>query len=243
MQFSAKTDIGLRRSANQDSLNYGIIADAALAWAVVCDGMGGMAAGNVASEQTVSIVSNALKQNLSPKSGSNFILNLLKSSVDAANAAVYDIAKKDEALHGMGTTVVSLVVKDNIAYLVHAGDSRAYIFSNGELSQVTTDHSVVQSMVESGQLTQDEAKHHPNKNIITRAVGVAPNIEIDQAQFDISEGDIILLCTDGLTNCVDFDLLKKTVTETEFSLLAERLVDLANANGGSDNITVVAFKL
>ena len=243
MKISAKTDIGLKRSANQDSFRSGMLTKENIAWAVVCDGMGGMAAGNIASEQAVEVISKALEQNLSPKSSSKFIFNLLKTSVDSANATVFDMASKNVELRGMGTTVVSFVVKDNIAHLIHAGDSRAYIFQNDELLQITTDHSVVQTMVESGQITQDEAEHHPNKNIITRAVGVAPSIETDMSELSLGSGDIILLCTDGLTNCVDAELIKNTIIDTEFSVLADKLVDLANQNGGNDNITVVAFKL
>ena len=243
MEFSAKTDIGLKRSMNQDSFKCGMLEKENIAWAVVCDGMGGMAAGNIASEQTTSVVSKALEQNLSPKASSKFILNLLKTSVDSANATVFDMSSKNEELRGMGTTVIAVVVKNNTVSLVHAGDSRAYIFKDGELSQITTDHSVVQTMVESGQITQDEANHHPNKNIITRAVGVAPTIQTDVSEITLCSDDIILLCTDGLTNCVDANLLKNTIIDTEFSILAERLVDLANQNGGNDNITVVAIKL
>ena len=243
MEFSAKTDIGLKRSMNQDSYKFSMLEKENIAWAVVCDGMGGMAAGNIASEQTVEVVSKALEQNLSPKASSKFILNLLKTSVESANATVFDMASKNEELRGMGTTVVAVAVKNNTANLVHAGDSRAYLFSSGELSQITTDHSVVQTMVESGQITQDEAKHHPNKNIITRAVGVAPTIQTDITEITLSSDDIVLLCTDGLTNCVDANLLKETIVNTEFSSLAQKLVDLANENGGSDNITVVAIKI
>ena len=146
-------------------------------------------------------------------------------------------------MRGMGTTVVAVVVIKGVAYFAHAGDSRAYYYSNNQLSQVTTDHSVVQTLLESGQLTQDEAKNHPNKNIITRALGVASYIDVDFETLDVSEGDTVLLCTDGLTNCIDDELIKLASTDNDFSSLAERLVELANQNGGNDNITVVAVKI
>lgn len=242
MNVSAKTDIGLQRSSNQDSYDYGYVDKDFAVWAVVCDGMGGMAAGNVASAEAVKVISSAFQQNLSPKSSPHFINNLLKSSIESANASVYNMAVADENLRGMGTTVVAVVVIKGVAYFAHAGDSRAYLYSGGEISQITTDHSVVQSMVEKGQITEEEAKNHPNKNIITRALGIAPYIDIDFTDFSLNDGDIVILCSDGLTNCIDNDLIKFAASDNDFDSLATRLVDLANHNGGSDNITVIAVK-
>ncbi len=243
MRISAKTDVGLKRTANQDSFSHGTFENGSAAWAVVCDGMGGMAAGNVASEEAVSVISKAFEQNLSPKSSASFVNNLLKSSIESANAVVYDMAQTNEDMHGMGTTVVAIAVVKGVAYLAHAGDSRAYILSDGEMTQLTTDHSVVQTMVQSGHLTADEAKNHPNKNIITRALGVASSIEVDFNDVSVKDGDTIILCSDGLTNCIDDELLKFAASDNDFDTLAERLVELANQNGGNDNITVVAIKI
>lgn len=243
MLVSAKTDIGMKRSTNQDSYSYGQFENGTITWAVVCDGMGGMAAGNIASITAVEVIAGALEQNLSPKSSPSFVKNLLKTSIESANAKIFSMAEENEDMRGMGTTVVAVVVIKGVAYFVHAGDSRAYYYSNNQLSQVTTDHSVVQTLLESGQLTQDEAKNHPNKNIITRALGVASYIDVDFETLDVSEGDTVLLCTDGLTNCIDDELIKLASTDNDFSSLAERLVELANQNGGNDNITVVAVKI
>lgn len=242
MLVSAQTDIGLKRTSNQDSYEFGQIEKGAVTWAVVCDGMGGMAAGNVASVEAVRVIANSFKNNLSPKSSPSFINNLLKSSIDSANSAIYDMALNDETLRGMGTTVVAVVVVKGVAYFAHAGDSRAYIYSNNTLTQITTDHSVVQTMVDNGQITEDEAKNHPNKNIITRALGVASYIDIDFTEQPLNEGDVIILCTDGLTNCIDDELLGLSASDNDFETLAQRLIDLANQNGGNDNITVVAVK-
>ena len=241
MKISARTDIGQKRQMNQDCYNFGKVEGCNICWAVVCDGMGGMAAGNVASELVVDVISRSYSDNLNSKSSPSFINNLIKNSVNAANAAVYDMSKSKPSLKGMGTTVVTVVVLDSVAYFAHAGDSRAYLYQNGELTQVTTDHSIVQSMVETGQITEDEAKNHPNKNIITRAVGVNCNLDVDFETAQLCPNDIILLCTDGLTNCVDHETIFKTVKESKFKDISEHLVNIANKNGGSDNITVVAL--
>ena len=243
MIVSAKTDIGMKRSTNQDSFSYGQLENGTVTWAVVCDGMGGMAAGNVASATAVEVIAGALEQNLSPKSSASFVRNLLKTAIDSANARVYDMAAENEEMRGMGTTVVAVVVVKGVAYFAHAGDSRAYLYSADKLEQITTDHSVVQTLIEKGQLTEDEAKNHPNKNIITRALGVASYIDIDFDEREVVEGDTILLCTDGLTNCIDDELIKLAASDNDFESLAERLVELANQNGGNDNITAVAVKI
>jgi protein phosphatase len=243
MLVSAKTDIGIKRSTNQDSFSYGQLDGGAITWAVVCDGMGGMAAGNVASATAVEVISGSFENNLSPKSSASAIRNLLKSSIESANARVYNLAMEEDEYRGMGTTVVVAVVIKGVAYVAHAGDSRVYFYSNNQLSQVTTDHSVVQSLIEKGQLTEQEAKNHPNKNVITRALGVNSYIDIDFEEFEVSAGDSLLLCTDGLTNCIDDELIKLASSDNDFATLAERLVELANQNGGYDNITAVAIKI
>ena len=152
------------------------------------------------------------------------------------------MALANEEMRGMGTTVVATVIVKGTAYFAHAGDSRAYLYSGGQLNQITKDHSIVQTLIEKGQLTEDEAKNHPNKNIITRALGVASYIDIDFDERAVAEGDTVLLCTDGLTNSIDDELIMLATSDNDFDSLAERLVELANQNGGSDNITVVAVK-
>lgn len=242
MIFSAKTDIGLKRSANQDTLSVKILNDN-LAWAIVCDGMGGMAAGNVASETAVAHIIKAFEDNLSPKLTEKQIFSLLKSSIESANAAIYEKAASKEELKGMGTTVVCALVKDNTCFVAHAGDSRLYLFRDGALNQITNDHSVVQSMVDTGHITEEEAKSHPNKNIITRALGVHKSVDIDISDFALKEDDIILLCSDGLTNCVDGESLIDSLANSNFDVLADNLIDKANNGGGNDNITVAALKI
>ena len=242
MIFSAKTDIGLRRSSNQDAFSFKKIGDD-FGWSVVCDGMGGMAAGNLASEIAVKHIEKSFNDNLSPKLSEKQILNLIKASVESANSAIFDKAKNDEKFNGMGTTIVLAVVKGSNCYVAHAGDSRLYRFSNGKLSQVTTDHSVVQSMVDIGHITEAEAKLHPNKNIITKALGVHSNIDVDITCVSVCREDIVLLCTDGLTNCVSDAEINNILQNTGIEGVADELVDKANAGGGLDNITAVALKI
>lgn len=242
MLFCAKTDIGLKRKINQDCYNLGRVDDST-AWTVVCDGMGGMAAGNIASAETVKLLTRSLEDNLSSRSTADFVRNLLKTSIQSVNAAVFEEASGSEELRGMGTTVVASVILNGVCYVAHAGDSRLYRYHNGALSRITTDHSVVQSMVDNGQITEEQAMIHPNKNIITRAVGVHSEIEVDFTEFDVYDGDIVLLCTDGLTNCVDEATLVTVLQTSEFSKVADSLIEIANNNGGIDNITVVAVKI
>ncbi|MEG1845723.1 MAG: Stp1/IreP family PP2C-type Ser/Thr phosphatase, partial [Oscillospiraceae bacterium] len=204
MKIVAKTDVGKIRENNQDSYAAGELPNG-VAWAVVCDGMGGVAGGNVASSTAVKVISeqitSAYRFGMSAKS----IKNMLISAITAANISVFDISKANEELDGMGTTVVCAIVTGGIAYIAHAGDSRAYLLSKGSLIQLTRDHSMVQDLVEDGKITEDEAKFHPRKNIITRALGVDDEIRIDFSERELLLNDTLLLCTDGLTNFVEND--------------------------------------
>ena len=185
MKIVAKTDIGLKRESNQDSYAAGELPGS-VAWAVVCDGMGGAAGGNYASSTAVKVISERITSSYRIGMTSSSIRNMLTSAIAAANISVYDMSKADPELTGMGTTVVVSIVVDNTVFIAHAGDSRAYILSNGSLNQLTKDHSIVQEMIDHGTLTPDEAKIDPRKNIITRALGVDSELRID---FDIADID------------------------------------------------------
>ena len=239
MKIATKTDKGLLRSTNQDSFAAGEINGRV--FAVICDGMGGAKGGGVASANAVKIISGTIDQSLNHGADPAYIRAMLQSAMETANAMVYDMAQKNEAFSGMGTTAVSVVVTDGIAYIAHAGDSRAYLCSDNTLTQLTVDHSIVQSMVENGQLTADEAKTHPRKNVITRAIGVDDNIDADQGECKVKQGDLLLLCTDGLTNYADQNSILKVLTESAFDSIPERLIELANKGGGGDNITVIVI--
>lgn len=237
MECIAKTDKGVVRSSNQDSVAYGKMGN--FVWAAVCDGMGGTSGGSIASEITVSrFKDTAENMGLAVLRSAN---SFHTSAIDSANTLIYDKASNDADLKGMGTTVVSVVVGDNVAYIAHVGDSRAYYINDGKVSFVTKDHSMVQSLVESGGITKEEAKNYKHKNIITRAVGVGETVEIEFDEIDVSCG-YILLCTDGLTNMLSDETICKIISD-DYSTSAENLVQAANEMGGHDNITALVIKL
>ncbi len=240
MKIVAKTDKGKIRENNQDAYAVGELPNE-VAWAVVCDGMGGYSGGDIASKLAVKVISEKITSCYNAKMRDSSVKNLLDSAITAANIEVYDMAYAHSKLSGMGTTVVCAIVRNNDVFIAYAGDSRAYIASREELRQITTDHSYVQDLVNSGQITQDEAEHHPNKNYITRAVGIEKQIEVDFVQETIGDDDVLILCTDGLSNYVSREELVKDLSDGQYYAFADRLVKRANNNGGGDNITVVAM--
>lgn len=240
MKITAKTDVGKVRSSNQDSYAAGELPNG-VAWAVVCDGMGGAAGGNVASSVAVKMISEKITSTYRDGMSSQSIKNMLISAINAANVSIYDMACSNEDLHGMGTTVVTAIVTDGVAYVAHAGDSRAYMTFKDDITQLTKDHSIVQELVETGELTADEAKDHPNKNIITRALGVEDTINVDFCEQEFSENSVLIMCTDGLTNYTETNDIYSIANSGKYYEVAEKLVNLANKNGGGDNITVVAI--
>lgn len=240
MRIVAKTDKGHVRDSNQDAYAVGEFSDEVV-WAVVCDGMGGAAGGNIASALAVKVISDKINVSYREQMRDSSIKNMLDSALNAANVEVFDMAESKQELKGMGTTVVCAIVKDGQAYIAHAGDSRAYILKNGEISQITTDHSMVQDLLDKGKITSEQAQNHPNKNIITRAVGVDENIEIDFDQIDLDDNTTLLLCTDGLSNYVSNEEILELTSDGKHYAFADRLVNKANENGGGDNITAVVI--
>ena len=239
MNIAAKTDVGLVRSSNQDGFQAGLLNDGTVAWAVVCDGMGGASGGNIASQTALESMVEDIQNNFRTDMSANSLMLLLKTAVFNANTKVYEKAKGNPALSGMGTTVVAAILRDESLYLAHVGDSRAYLINSDKIRQVTKDHSVVQNMIEQGRLSEKQARSHPDKNIITRALGVEDKVDVDYTELDLEPGDRLLLCTDGLTNMVEdkeiFSLFRKHTGDS----LAEELIGQANLNGGNDNSTVV----
>lgn len=239
MKIAAKSDIGKVRESNQDAYATGEMPNG-VAWAVVCDGMGGAAGGNVASETAVKIISEQITSAYRASMRSKSIKNLLVSAISAANISVFDLAQANAKLAGMGTTVVCALVTDGVAYIAHAGDSRAYLLHT-ELLQLTRDHSVVQEMVDTGRITPEDAKSHPSKNIITRALGVLPEIRVDFCEQTMENADVLLLCTDGLTNFVENAEILQLARNSADKNLPELLVEKALENGGGDNVTAVTI--
>ncbi len=231
-----KTDIGKQRSSNQDAF-FAVELGKNTSLAIVCDGMGGANAGNIASQTAVKVISDYVMNSFSQKMDSESIEKMLSYAIESANLQIYDMSLKNEALKGMGTTVVVAVLKGNTAIISHVGDSRAYKI--GETAeQLTRDHSVVQSLLESGKITPADAKSHPKKNVITRALGVEQDIVADTLITTLDEGESLLLCTDGLTGYVDIAQILKIIKSKKQENVAQELIDCANNAGGGDNITV-----
>ena len=237
MQIFSKTDRGRVRTDNQDAYFAGKITDDSV-FAVVCDGMGGANAGNVASELAVRHISEYVIRSYRDGMDMTDTEKTLKNAIVSANISLYDKAVNNAELAGMGTTAVAAFVKDGTAVIAHVGDSRIYLV-NGEIKQLTRDHSVVQSLIESGKITPEDAKVHPRKNVITRALGAEENVAVDSDCINLSDGDTLLLCSDGLTNFLDDKDILTVFQNNDISAVAERLVETANENGGGDNITVV----
>lgn len=239
MKIVARTDKGIVRDNNQDSyVAFELEGGAILA--VVCDGMGGAAEGALASSEAVKIIRDYIAERYHSDMSDISVKSLLVSAIENANKHIYNISRTDESYEGMGTTVVASIITDSFVYIVHAGDSRAYKITDSELSLLTRDHSVVQNMLENGEITPEEAQEHPSKHIITRALGVDDFIRTDFCQEPFDENDILILCSDGLTNYIKSDDLLRLTSDGDFYKYADRLVNLANQNGGGDNITVVA---
>ncbi len=236
MKIFGKTDIGLVRSSNQDAFRIGKF-DSGTVWAVLCDGMGGASGGDIASKMAVDLIAERIRINYNDNMKTSSVANLLESAINFASIKIFDIAREDETLSGMGTTVVAAVIRDGEAMISHAGDSRAYIIGE-DIRLVTTDHSIVQEMLDRGEITEEEAKHHPIKNYITRALGVKDRISVDFTTEDFGEDDILLMCSDGFSNMIESDSLKGLIKCADDDT-CKKLVDTANSNGGKDNITVV----
>ncbi len=241
MKIVARTDTGIVRDNNQDSYAACELSDGAVL-AIVCDGMGGAAEGALASSEAVKSIKERIAERFYGDMSDISVKSLLVSAIENANKCVYDLSLTDEKYEGMGTTVVAALIANSYVYIAHAGDSRAYKISNGALIQLTRDHSVVQRMVESGRITAEEAEDHPDKHIITRALGVDSDIKVDFCQEPFEDDDILILCSDGLTNYIETDDILKLTGDGCYYDYADRLVNLANQNGGGDNITVIAVE-
>lgn len=241
MKITGKTDIGTVRSRNEDAFDYGVLPDGT-SWAIVCDGMGGVHGGKIASAAAIDMVSEKIKKCYNPSMSVTSLENLLLSAITTANVDVFDRGIYDNTLKGMGTTIVAVIIKGNEACIAHVGDSRAYIMRDRTIEQITKDHSLVQEMLDKGQITKEEYENNPIKNIITRAMGVDEDIDIEFDYVSIDENEALLLCTDGLSGMVNDKRILEIYLETDFDSLAQRYIDEANNNGGKDNITVVIIE-
>lgn len=239
MMVYTHTDIGRRRKENQDCAAYAVLEDTV--FAVVCDGMGGSNAGSEASSRAVSIIKERIIKSYRSDYDSNRIRNLLVAAVKTANAVVYDLGSAVPEWNGMGTTCVAALVRGNILHTVNVGDSRAYLITH-EIKQITRDHSMVMNLYERGDITREELKNHPKRNVITRAVGVAENVEPDYFENEIPQNAAVILCSDGLSNYCDEGVIFRLTKDLPPEEVPKALVKIALDNGGSDNITAALIK-
>ena len=237
MKLAGKTDVGRVRQENQDDYRAGELPGGAV-WALVCDGMCGAKGGREASQGACNVIENFFQEQYA-QCGAGQEEPFLKKALLYANRFVFQKAAHEEALAGMGTTAVCALVRSGNVYLCHAGDSRAYLIRDGKLTQLTHDHSYVQELVDCGTITEEEAEHHPQKNIITKALGVDYRLEPEFTAAKLKQEDRLLLCTDGLTNMVPVEEMEKLLAQGMFYDLPDRLIEAANAHGGSDNITAL----
>lgn len=242
MRVDFKTDVGAVRTSNQDSCECGLFSPGS-AWAIVCDGMGGANGGNVASAIAVETIRDHILSGFDENMSKPNIKNLMINAINLANDAVHSTALERPELRGMGTTVVLLIATKGTLHVAHIGDSRAYLHHNGALTQITMDHSYVQDLVNFGQITQAEARFHPQRNIITRVVGVHEQVRCDYASWDFAPGDLALACSDGLSNYMDEEVLEEFMEKygQEGDTLTKELVEFAVRSGGSDNITAAVI--
>ncbi|WP_419873026.1 Stp1/IreP family PP2C-type Ser/Thr phosphatase [Candidatus Pristimantibacillus sp. PTI5] len=244
MLTANRSDIGRVRQVNEDQswvsqLNNGVTL------AIVADGMGGHQAGDVASQKAVDAFRSMLEQraakaDLSLQEGKM----LIRQAISQANEAVFELASRNERYHNMGTTIVAALVKQDNAIIGHVGDSRAYKITEGVITQITNDHTLVNELVKSGQLSAEEAAHHPRRNVLTRAVGTDSQVDIEVQTVEWSSHDVLLLCSDGLSNMVSEQQMLQTVSmeQLELEAKADHLIQLALHAGGDDNITVVLLQ-
>lgn len=241
MRLAGITNTGVVRRENQDDYRASQISQN-MAWGVVCDGMGGARGGKVASRIGCDSVQNCFTQRIEEcTAGGEDIF--LADTLQYANSRIYETAQSTPEITGMGTTAVCVLIRGRIAHLCHAGDSRGYLLRGRELRQLTHDHSYVQELVDSGIITPQEAEHHPQKNIITRVLGVEPFVRPEYTRVELQPGDIILLCSDGLSNAVPAAQILSIVRNTPFYDAPGQLIDAANQNGGPDNITALLIEL
>ena len=239
MEYWGLSDIGRVRAQNQDAFRIEEL-DRHTILAVVCDGMGGAKSGNIASRLAIDVFVDEVKNSWKASMTQEQTEQLLQNAVKLANFTVYDQARQFEDFAGMGTTLVAALLSGKIATVVNVGDSRCYHITHNDIRRVTVDHSVVQMMVDRGELTAEEARNYPGRNYITRAVGTEPTVESDLFAIRVERGDALLLSSDGLHNEVDDqEILFEVVHGVNNDNCCQRLLDIANMRGSPDNVTSV----
>ena len=239
MQYWGLTDPGCVRKQNQDTFLIRQLDRNSLL-CVVCDGMGGAKSGNIASTLAADVFMQEVQRSWKSTVNSDKADQILRSAVKLANFTVFDQAQQFEEFAGMGTTMVAVLIRGSRVTTVNVGDSRAYLVNKDGIRQITTDHSVVQMMVDRGELTAEMAKHYPGKNLITRAIGTEPIVMCDIFHQEVARGDFLLLCSDGLSNMMDEqEILFEVVHGVKKDHCCQRLLDIAKNRGAPDNVTSV----
>jgi serine/threonine protein phosphatase PrpC len=243
LKVGTATDVGRVRRGNEDAF----LSRPEQGLFVVCDGMGGAASGEVASAIAVETIGAHLDQVATPENGTKYQRQTLqlREAMHAANIAIYSHAEADAAHSGMGTTAVAAWIRDGIVSLAHVGDSRAYLWHDGELEPVTSDHSLVEAQVRAGLINREESQHAAHQNVLLRALGRGSEVDVELGEVAVSAGDVVLLCSDGLTRMLPdlalADSLERFRGDPQGA--CTHLVDAANAEGGSDNITVLIVEI
>ena len=240
METYCQTDVGLKRNSNQDFVYASDQKVGRLpSLLIVADGMGGHAAGDLASRVCVETAVSSIEG-----SGQTETIPILAEAVQKANRAVLKKAAEKSEYAGMGTTIVAAVIDGNTLYVANVGDSRLYLIDDDRIDQITLDHSLVAEMVRSGRISPEQMRNHPEKNIITRAVCGEENVEVDFFDVGLHKGDVVLLCSDGLTNMVEDEQIFRIVRrEKTLRDAGQKLISAANSAGGRDNISVVLARL
>lgn len=243
MRYWTLTDAGCVREQNQDALEVKQLDRGALL-CVVCDGMGGARSGNIASSLAAEVFAQEIRHNYHANLDREAVDGIMERAVKLANFTVFDQSRQFEDFRGMGTTLVAALIRGRQVTVVNVGDSRAYVVDPYDIRQVTTDHSLVQMMLSQGELAVDQARHFPGKNYITRAIGTEPTVRCDIFHLTLERGDLLLLCSDGLTNLVDDqEILFEVVHGVSKKSCCQRLVDIAKNRGAPDNVTCVLVQV
>lgn len=249
LEIASETHPGMVRSHNEDS----IATHGAEGLVILADGMGGYNAGEVASGIAVSMIAAEMKQALAQSDPSRIdaktwapaATSLLEERIRRANASIYQAAQSQPQYAGMGTTLVTALFYDNQVTVAHIGDSRAYRLRGDALEQITRDHSLLQEQIDSGMISREEARASQNKNLVTRALGVDPEVDPEIHTYEVKPGDVYLLCSDGLNDMVEDEEIRLTLAtlKSNLPLAASQLVQMANDNGGRDNVSVILVKV
>ncbi len=247
LEFAVMSDPGLVRPLNEDSIaiapEFGV--------AILADGMGGYNAGEVASGMATAVLKNDLVTHLGEwykeltRKGNDKLHHLIQARISGANAAIFQSSQSQPQYSGMGTTLAMALFRDRTVTTAHIGDSRVYRLRGNEFSQITRDHSLLQDQIDAGMVTPEQAKLSLNKNLVTRALGVDPEVEAEIRDFELEDGDIYLICSDGLTDMVADEEIKATLQmfATNLELAAATLVQKANDYGGRDNVSVILIRV